>query len=422
MIVLLGYLYSVPFALLLDRAVRRFLPPHEKRWRRLLPLLIFMFSTTMPTWIGDENPLFLFPFFLLAFWFGYGGGRGARLVFGQLFFSFVTAFCMIVDSAPAWGAQQEFTFLSDLYFFLPRFAVFLALLLYAERLRPAGGEVGLPGRFWAVLGVQAAGAVAVVLCFSLWEYDIPEVRVLRGNFLGAVFTSLIFSMFSVLALLFAITILARHEALVRENQLAQLRESYYRSLRQEQTGVRALRHDLRNHLTAVRGLLEQGEAARAARYLDELADSPALRGSKRFCANETANVVLTSKAERMARHGLTPDISAELPEGLPVSDADLCALLGNALDNAIEAAEQADDKTVRVRARADRGLLMLRVENGTAGAVRQRDGAFPTTKPNRAAHGFGLAQMRGIAAQYGGSLEARAENGRFELVVCLPIL
>lgn len=101
---------------------------------------------------------------------------------------------------------------------------------------------------------------------------------------------------------------------------------------------------------------------------------------------------------------------------------ELCALLGNALDNAIEGAAGAEDRTVRLRARADKGLLMLRVENALGRPVKRGpDGAFVTTKGEREAHGFGLAGMEEIARSRGGSLEAKVEGGRFQLTVCLPL-
>ena len=72
-------------------------------------------------------------------------------------------------------------------------------------------------------------------------------------------------------LLLAILILADHERLEQAGRLAGLREVYYQGLRQQETQVRRLRHDLRNHLTAVRGLLEQGDEQGAIRYLDQMA-------------------------------------------------------------------------------------------------------------------------------------------------------
>ena len=181
--------------------------------------------------------------------------------------------------------------------------------------------------------------------------------------------------------------------------------------------MKTLRHDLRNHLTAIRGLLDQGEGGKALQYIDQLSASPALQGGRRLCENDAANAVLSAKAEAMGRAGLAADFAASVPKDLPVADVDLCALLGNALDNAMEAAEQTEDKTVTVRCRAEKGLFMLRVENACAGEASPD---LTTTKADKSSHGFGLAGMREIAERLGGTLEAKARGGRFELVACLP--
>ena len=158
-----------------------------------------------------------------------------------------------------------------------------------------------------------------------------------------------------LALLYAILVLENHQRLEQADKLASLRESYYQGLRREENQLRTLRHDLRNHLTALRGLVETGEDSKALRYMDQLADSPALRGGRRLCENDVANAVLSAKAEAMGRTGLTADFAVSLPKALPLAEVDLCALLGNAVDNAMEAAEQAEDKTVLLRCRTEIG-------------------------------------------------------------------
>lgn len=239
---------------------------------------------------------------------------------------------------------------------------------------------------------------------------------------GIAYTILPFASLSALALLAALAVLSRHEELEEENRLAGLREVYYQGLRQEQAQVRALRHDMRNHLSALLGLLERGSWEEAERYLRQLGGSPALTGYRRFCGNETVDVVLASKAAALEEAGLTGEFQVSLPEQMDIPAPELCALLGNALDNAIEGAAGAEDRTVRLRARADKGLLMLRVENALGRPVKRGpDGAFVTTKGEREAHGFGLAGMEEIARRRGGSLEAKAEGGRFQLTVCLPL-
>lgn len=132
-------------------------------------------------------------------------------------------------------------------------------------------------------------------------------------------------------------------------------------------GLRTLRPDLRNHVTALQGLLEQGKHTELSRYLADLAGSPTLDSGKRYAKNEIANVVLCSKTAQMEELALMPDFEVSLPESLVLSDIDLCA-----------------------------------------------------TKKDSTQHGYGLAGMREIAMRHGGSLEAEAKNYRFELLVCFP--
>ena len=197
---------------------------------------------------------------------------------------------------------------------------------------------------------------------------------------------------------------------------------YYQGLQGQEDQVRRLRHDLRNHLTALQGLLARGQTEAADNYLKQLLDSEALHGRRRLCENETADVVLSVKAQAMEQAGVTARFGVSLPKDLPLAPTDLCALLGNALDNALEAARQTPEGWVSVRARADKGLLMLQVENSAPGLpVREKNGRFATTKADKSAHGFGLAGMEEIARRCCGTLEAKAEEGRFALTVCIPL-
>ena len=118
----------------------------------------------------------------------------------------------------------------------------------------------------------------------------------------------------------------------------------------------------------------------------------------------------------MEREGITLDLAVSLPGELPIADTDLVALLGNALDNAIEGTRGAAERRITLRCKGDKGLFMLRVKN-TIGAMPRT--GLATTKGDKAAHGFGISGMREIARRYHGTLEAGAREGAFELVVCL---
>lgn len=415
----LFFLMMLAGGVLMACTVRRMLAVGRGPIRKLAPLILFTFVPTMPSWLGDENPLLLFPFFLLVFILSYGGPWFARGAVGIVFYELLISLNMFLDTMSRW---YDFLWFERIPGMVIKLAFWLAIFLCVRHLLPGGGPVTLSARLWALIGVLSLSSLFSMLSFSIWgilDYTSRTADQIIGRVAN---TFLPFVFLSSLAMLFAIVLLSRHEALEMEHKLADMREVYYQSLKREQQQVRTLRHDMRNHLAALSGLLERNDAKRAQEYLQSLSQSAALSSVKRFCENETVNAVLASKAVDIERAGLTADLGVSLPEHLPVSDPDLCALFGNALDNAIEAAKEAQDKRITVRARTDKGLLMLRVTNAYAGERQQlQKGLFSTTKADKASHGFGLAGMREIAARHGGTLEAEADKNRFELVVCIPL-
>ena len=390
-----------------------FVRPRKGRFWKVLLFLLLAGSTGMVIWIGDPNLLYTLPVFFALFFLSTRGDRVGRLAVCIIFFCLEMSVCAFLDSY----VERINDLFYDVLVRLARPLVFGPLWLLLRRRLPRE-TVALSRRLWKlVLGLAAmplCALVAVVL-LTFRRYDSIEVNTV-AMYQGMVVLPFVF--LTSLVLLFAILILADHERLEQAERLTGLREVYYQGLRQQETQVRRLRHDLRNHLTAVRGLLEQGDEQGAIGYLDQIAGSPALRGTRRLCENEAANAVLTAKAEAMEREGVAADFAVSLPRDLPVADMDLCALLGNALDNALEGTRDAGERRITVRCKADKGLFMLRVENTLGGAV-QPD--LATTKADKAAHGFGIPGMREIAERYGGTLDAGAREGAFELVVCLPL-
>ena len=379
-------------------------------WKAVLFLNLAITSVAV-IWIGDPNLLYALPVFLLLGLLSTQGTRPGRLAVSIIFFTLIMSISAILDTyLELLDAQTGFSQLLR-----PLFSDGLYLLL---RRRLPQQPPSLSGRLWnLVLGLAAmplCALIAVVL-LTTRKYESSAINAVALN-QGLVV--LPFALFTSLMLLLAISVLAHQERLERASQLASLRETYYQSLQQQETQVRRLRHDLRNHLTVLQGLLEAGEQHQALDYLHQMCGSPVLQTRDRICENETANVVLSAKREDLERQGIAADFVVSLPEKLPIADTDLCALLGNALDNAIEGVQGATDPRVTLRCKADKGLFMLRVLNPVGGTVHPD---LSTTKADKQAHGFGLPGMEEIARRYHGTLEAEVQNGRFELVICFPV-
>ena len=337
-----------------------------------------------------------------------------RITVGGVFYCFIMSVCAMADSYL--GPLDRFG-LYDMASGMVRPLVFgiFYLVLY-KRLK--GKTIRLPHHLWKICAGLTLLPFASLSALILPAYWMPESILLHDLnwFQGAVILPI--SLLASSILLYSILVLADYESKAQAAAFSEMRELYYQDLKREQTQVRTLRHDLRNHLNTALGLLERNETEKARQYLFELADSQALHSSLRICENEIVNIVVSSKCEDMKRYGITMDIQMALPATLPITDTDLCALLGNALDNAIEAAQKSEDKQITIRCKAERGLFMLRIENSMSGELHPD---LSTTKQDKRLHGFGLAGIQEIVARYGGFWEAEAKEGAFELIVSIPL-
>ena len=383
-------------------------------WAKSLLFMTLMLTSGMVIWLGDNNFAMTLPFYLVGFLAATEGDLLGRITVGGVFFCFIMSVCAMADTY--FIPLDRFGYY-EIVSRLVRPLVFgLFYLIFYRHLK--GGTIQLPHHLWKLCAGLTILPFATLSVLILPAYWMPESILLHhlNWFQGAVILPI--SLLSSLVLLRSILVLAEYETKAQAAVLAEMREVYYRGLKREETQVRTLRHDLRNHLSAAIGLLERGEAEKASQYLLELADSQALHSSRRICDNEIVNVVVASKWEEMEQRKILADIQILLPPTLPIADTDLCALLGNALDNAIEAAEKSEDKYLFIRCKVERGLFMLRVENSLAGELHTD---LSTTKKDKKLHGFGLSGMREIVARYGGFLEAGGTEGVFELIVTIPL-
>lgn len=395
----------------LYRMVSGFVRVKEK-WRfRVILFLLLGGTSGMVIWVGDNNLLLTMPAFAALYLLCTEGEMLGRVATLTVFFCLIMSVCAIADTYLTF--TDRFVMLANLI----RMLVF-GLLYAALKGRLPGEPASLSRRLWKLVLGLASMPFCVLVAVILLTYqrnDSPDIDSLSLR-QGLVTLPIVF--LTSVVLLLAILALADYEHLAQEKQLASLREIYYQGIQREQTQVRTLRHDLRNHLTVLQDLIESGKTEKAEDYVTQILGTPALRGSRQLCDNGTANAVLAAKVEEMARLRLEEDFQVSLPEALPIADMDLCALLGYALDNAMEAAVKARDKKISLRCRVSKGMLMLKVTNALAGDERED---LATTKADKKHHGFGLAGMREIARRYGGTMETEADGGYFVLLVCLPL-
>lgn len=179
-------------------------------------------------------------------------------------------------------------------------------------------------------------------------------------------------------------------------------------------------HDLKHALRSLE-TLPQGE--RSA-FVEQTEKNLHAYQQMVFSDNETLNTLLTEKALLCEGRGVEFACSVGAVDVGFVSATDLYVLIGNMVDNAVEATESfsnADHRVVSLSLRPARGMLLISCDNPYDGELAMRDGLPLTTKADRARHGFGLRSMRLIAEKYGGNLSVGTVGHVFSVRVAVPV-
>lgn len=236
---------------------------------------------------------------------------------------------------------------------------------------------------------------------------------------------------SVLSMFYIIFIMAYYNEMQKRNQLeisnAMLATQSERAmnevfaLQQIQSQTAIYRHDMRHHLSLLYSFLEAGNIAQAQAYIKQSQDNIDKITPFRYCENNTINLILSYFAEKSKQQDVSIEIDAVLPDCLAIPDTEICTLLSNGLQNAIESASlvpQPSPRSVRLNCRIHKGNLLVMIENTFYGEVRMKDG-LPQTDAK--GHGFGVKSIAMIADKYKGYYSFSSGENLFTLKVVLPM-
>lgn len=206
------------------------------------------------------------------------------------------------------------------------------------------------------------------------------------------------------------------------SEQAELLERDYTALNRAYAVNARLFHDFHNHIGALRQLLLHGKYEEAVTYLNELQEPVREMTDTVWTGDETVDYLINSKAAAAAEDETEFKVQVEYPRGANIRSADLCAILGNLLDNALEAAkkvENPEERTAALTIRRINQMVVIKVENSFAGRLREENGALKTTKTEGGLHGWGMKSAQAAAEKYDGMVQTAYEGNLFRAVVTL---
>lgn len=239
------------------------------------------------------------------------------------------------------------------------------------------------------------------------------------------------------SLLFLLCFLASALSLLRDLAAREARLqalSARESMAQEQLAVvqesdqslRRIRHETVSHYTVLQKLSQAGEWDRLEKYLEGLLADVEAVPAMAYVAHPAINAVLTIILARAQKLGIKAEHEVSAPETLPFSDTELCTVLMNLLQNALDAnalAPEGAGKWLRVSIHIRGAHLYIGVENPRFGPVNydEESGLCRTTKEDRALHGYGLKAVQAVARKYQSELLLEFPDGLFSASTALQM-
>lgn len=241
-------------------------------------------------------------------------------------------------------------------------------------------------RLWIVLPVAAIFILLFIvsLCFRYFLYRIVDKRI------------------------------ERFQSELIEKQVREIENMYKQ--------VRGWRHDYRNHIQNMKIQLDAGNYEGIGKYLMELTDDLNTVDTVIKTGNVMADAILNSKLSVAAKMNVKCHVKAEIPESIPMADVELCAVMGNLLDNALEAcaALSEAERFMRVYIGKMKGQFYLSVQN-SAGEIKRSGNTYFSTKRNAENHGYGIFRIDRIVKKYDGYVNRQNEPGVFATEIMISL-
>ena len=239
-----------------------------------------------------------------------------------------------------------------------------------------------------------------------FEYLLSHWQLLAMHLLG---------LLSLFCILFSYKKLQQNFRLSTEISLLEQEEhslnQYVEEAKARYDETKSFRHDIRNHIAVVKNLLQSGKLEEAVSYMEDMDDMAEKMSFPCSTNNPVVDILVGNKLGIAKSMGIDVDCSLLLPYPCSLKDIDICIILSNALDNAIQAVKRLDagmEKYIHVSGRIQGDFLMMEIENSFHGK-----GAFKK--------GTGLSNVKKVAEKYGGAMSIEAQENKFVLHVLLII-
>ena len=210
---------------------------------------------------------------------------------------------------------------------------------------------------------------------------------------------------------------------LREKEMMELKVKVYsgqlETITQTQKKIRRLRHDMVHHIMQLYSMASLNKNAEMLEYLDKMEQAMINPREHVSSGNKDIDGILNFMLEKAVSILKKVDVQVKIPEDLHTCSFELAVILGNIIDNAIEAARQTEDKWLSLQITADKGILFIRVSNSYCGCIKTSGDKLLTSKEDKENHGLGLDSVKDMIKKYNGDMKITCDKNIFTVDILL---
>lgn len=302
---------------------------------------------------------------------------------------------------------------------LSKLADFLAVIIIKKHVSKGDSTYNLKGSEWLRFIVFPVFTVGMILAMMSDTQVIGDAHLENVYLLFAIGLVLI-----TVAAFYLICDIVKRERRIREDDLfrekVKNQTEMYRSVYDNYEVQRKRAHEYKNQIMCMEALLQKKEYAELEKYITEIGGKLTDADSNINTNNALIDAIINTKYREMEEQGILLVMKFNEMSDLWMDDEDVVVILSNLLNNAIEACEKCEEKTVKMKLMKESDDIIISVRNTYNGKIVMKGDEIQTSKNDKAEHGLGIKNVIEAVEKYSGSYSINHDDKEFAFSICIP--
>ena len=286
-------------------------------------------------------------------------------------------------------------------------AISYIFMLFISNFKMIGNDIEVSTIHWFSIFIIPVGTLILALIMLSKDY--------ASNVRETIISILILLIINIFVFYFYDELIKSYESKIEKKLLQQQNNAYLKQIeiiKQSKEILRIFKHDVKNHALSLKYYIDNYDSEGAAEYLDNIFDYINYTKEYAKSGNSEIDSLINYKMDLAEKYDIKSEVNLTIPDKLNINPFDLSIIVGNLLDNSIEAASRSEGKFINISIELDRNVLYICIFNSYDGKRKYTGSKLATTKNNEN-HGLGLYSVERSVEKYNGTMNIHHDNSVF---------